>query len=190
MADRLLPSEQIGVDGSLTSQSGQFLLTLQGDSNIVLYNGATTPWTVVWAANTWHRGVVRLIMQGDGNLVAYTASSAPVWATNTWNHPGAWLKLEDDGRLVVYDANGMELWATGAASPIVTSAATQVRVEFINIHCDDTEDWTGADTVYLTGAVARSDGQEGAISWCHRCGSTTARPRSSRSPAGSSSTTR
>jgi hypothetical protein len=41
------------------------------------------------------------------------------------------------------------------------TGSTRIRVELLDVHCNDTEDWTGADTLYVAGAAVRSDGQGG-----------------------------
>ena len=55
---------------------------VQGDGNVVIYNGNAT--AVLWA--TGQLGIVRLQLQNDGNLVAYNASNVAVWASNTDGH--------------------------------------------------------------------------------------------------------
>lgn len=64
-----------------TGTSGQSVgfVSLQGDGNLVVYNGAIKP---VWASATNGKPVQRLLVQNDGNVVMYSATAA-VWATNT-----------------------------------------------------------------------------------------------------------
>lgn len=53
-------------------------LAMQGDGNLVLYNGAGTP---VWRTGTSGTGSSNyLVMQNDGNIVVYTAGGTPVWS--------------------------------------------------------------------------------------------------------------
>jgi hypothetical protein len=160
MTDTLTAGQQLHVTEMLTTGNGQFNLVVQGDGNIVLYYLPTG--YPIWASGTWHKGVAQLIMQDDGNLVAYNASHQPVWATNTWNHSGAWAKLEPNGRLVVYGRDGNPLWQSGPGLDVVTGPA-HVTVEFLSASCGDTEDWMGADTLYIEGSGVRSDGQAGQV---------------------------
>jgi hypothetical protein len=105
----LTANQYLGADQSLTSCDGRFRLILQGDGNLVLYQGGTP----LWASNTVNSGAVRAILQGDGNFVLYTAAGAPVWASDTAGNSGATLVLRDDGDVVIDSAAGTVLWSTG-----------------------------------------------------------------------------
>ncbi|MBL8924222.1 MAG: peptidoglycan DD-metalloendopeptidase family protein [Myxococcaceae bacterium] len=80
------------------SCDGRFLLAMQTDGNLVLYQG-TRP---LWATMTNGRGGAVAAMQGDGNFVVYTAGGWPLFNTGTHRSPGAWLAIQNDGNLVVY----------------------------------------------------------------------------------------
>ena len=56
---------------------GQYYLTLQEDSNLVLYDAQDEP---IWSSGTAGTGAESLIMQSDGNLVLYSNKGA-VWAS-------------------------------------------------------------------------------------------------------------
>ncbi|HLX48992.1 MAG TPA: hypothetical protein VKS82_11720 [Streptosporangiaceae bacterium] len=96
------------VNQSLYSVDGRFHLILQGDGNLVLYEGSTP----LWASNTVGRGSADAIMQGDGNFVVYNSSGGAVWNSGTWGHAGAFLVMQDDGNLVVYTPTDNPLWAS------------------------------------------------------------------------------
>jgi hypothetical protein len=66
-------------------KSGKFF-TLQGDGNLVIYQGEGQK--AVWSPNIQGKGATELIMQDDGNLVAYAPGKA-VWDSNTVNGGGA-----------------------------------------------------------------------------------------------------
>jgi Carbohydrate binding module (family 6) len=96
---------------SLASCNGEFTLIMQGDGNLVLYQGGTA----LWASGTAGSGADEAIMQGDGNFVLYTGSGTPVWASNTAGNAGAYLDLQGDGNVVIDSASGSALWSTGTA---------------------------------------------------------------------------
>ena len=96
---------------SLASCNGDYSLIMQGDGNLVLYQGSTA----LWASNTAGSAADEAIMQGDGNLVLYTSSGTPVWASNTAGNDGAYLEVQNDGNVVIYSASGSALWSTGTA---------------------------------------------------------------------------
>jgi hypothetical protein len=100
----LVPGGQLTANQSITSPNHTYRLTMQGDGNLVEYDGAT----VVWASSTNTAGSTA-VMQGDGNLVVYSAGT-PKWATNTSGYPGAYLALSDTGVLSVNASDGFALW--------------------------------------------------------------------------------
>ena len=119
-----------------TNGKGASTLIMQGDGNLVLYNGSGNP---IWASGTNGKGASTLIMQGDGNLVLYNGSGNPIWASGTnvniGNTPtsltlntsisqGALiispdgqhrLGLQGDGNLVLYNGSGNPIWASGTS---------------------------------------------------------------------------
>ena len=105
-----LVSNALTAGKSLRSPSGRYRLTMQGDGNLVEYDGAN----VVWASGTNPSGA-RAVMQDDGNFVVYNGSGTALWATGTSGSPGAYLSLRDTGALSVVSAAGSHLWA-GPAS--------------------------------------------------------------------------
>jgi murein DD-endopeptidase MepM/ murein hydrolase activator NlpD len=76
---------------------------MQGDGNLVLYQGSSA----LWSTATSTAGS-RAVMQGDGNLVVYSGSTAK-WASRTGQYTGATLSVQDDGNLVIYDL-GRAIW--------------------------------------------------------------------------------
>jgi hypothetical protein len=107
----LTANQQLTANQSLASCNGGYTLIMQGDGNLVLYQGGTA----LWASNTAGSGADEAIMQGDGNLVLYTSSGTPVWASNTAGNTGAYLDEQNDGNVVIYSASGSTLWSTGTA---------------------------------------------------------------------------
>lgn len=123
MSDQLQANSKLNVDDQLVSASGQYVLVMQGDGNLVLYHGAPAADTAYWASNTeWlpaEQRPVMALMQGDGNLVLYDANKVARWASGTWggfDEPKA--VLGDDGDLVISDKTGMAIWASGGVGGV------------------------------------------------------------------------
>jgi hypothetical protein len=97
----------------LQSTEKDYRLIVQGDGNLVVYNGAGTP---IWSSQTDGKlkPPYKLSMQTDGNLVLY-AQNGVVWATNTdGSGSGNQLRMQTDGNLVLYDRAENPLWASGS----------------------------------------------------------------------------
>lgn len=112
----MLSGDVLYANQSLASESGEFVLWMQDDGNLVLYG----PEGPLFATGTNGRGV-QVEMQYDGNVVVYDASHHPVWATGTQGNEGAVMVVQDDGNLVVYAVDfATPLWASrdaGAPQP-------------------------------------------------------------------------
>jgi len=95
-----------------TSENGKYLLVMQDDGNLVIYEGTVAK----WSSGTHGKGTkpYKLVMQGDGNLVIYDNSNDAIWASNTAGKgTGPYrLVMQDDRNLVIYDKNDTSLWAS------------------------------------------------------------------------------
>jgi hypothetical protein len=107
----LTANQELTSNQSLASCNGDYTLIMQGDGNLVLYQGSTA----LWASGTVGSGADEAIMQGDGNFVLYTSSGSAVWASNTPGNAGAYLDVQNDANVVIYSASGAALWSTGTA---------------------------------------------------------------------------
>jgi hypothetical protein len=107
----LTANASLAANQSVASCNGDYTLIMQGDGNLVLYQGGTA----LWASNTVGSGADEAIMQGDGNFVLYTNAGTPVWASNTPGNAGAYLDVQNDGNVVIDSASGAALWSTGTA---------------------------------------------------------------------------
>jgi hypothetical protein len=103
-SDRLNAGQQLGINQYIESSDGRFVLFLQPDGNLVLYNGSA-----LW--NTGTTTATRLVMQTDGNLVLYNGNT-PLWYTSTAGSSNR-LVLQVDGNLVEYSSADTPLWFTG-----------------------------------------------------------------------------
>ncbi len=117
----LNPGGSLGINQELRSGNGLYVLIMQGDGNLVLYEGVTSPpWRAVWATDTWNlppaRRPIRADMQQDGNFVLYSATG-PEWASGTHMYPGSRLVLQDDRNLVIYDPDNTPRWASNTWIP-------------------------------------------------------------------------
>jgi hypothetical protein len=96
---------------SITSPDGRFVLTYQGDGNLVLRDSQSLE--ALWSSNTSGTTSGFTAMQGDGNLVVYDGAGIARWASRTEGNPGAFLVVQSDGNLVIYsDYTNWALWAS------------------------------------------------------------------------------
>lgn len=95
------------------ADNGNYVLVMQGDGNLVLYNGARKP---VWASNTNGHNGAFATMQTDGNFVVYAdqARQHALWATGTNGSGASEFAFQGDGNLVVYTPYGTPVWSSGS----------------------------------------------------------------------------
>lgn len=120
MADTLGAGESLSVGNSLQSQDRRFSLVLEGDGNLVLYQGPPSIESAIWSTQTGGIDVLwrptRLVMQEDGNLVLYSNFDIPAWDSTSSGARGARLVLKDDGNLVIYgQADGFNAYSPSGA---------------------------------------------------------------------------
>lgn len=98
------------VGKSLLSANERYILTLQGDGNLVLYSVNTG--RPLWHTRTNRTSANRLVLQGDGNLVLYSSTGKPLWYTKTNSKDSDRLSMQTDGNLVLYSSSNKPLWHT------------------------------------------------------------------------------
>lgn len=108
-SDRLVAGSTMRAGQWLTSNNGRYRLYMQGDSNLVVYDTATSPWTALWWTGASAENG-QAIFQSDGNFVVYDGNGTAIWNTVTAGNPGAFMVLQGDGNLVLYSAAGAPLW--------------------------------------------------------------------------------
>ncbi len=106
MSDILRPNELLFTNQMLTSINGEYLLFLQEDGNMVLYEkvhheDGSVMLEVTWATETSGENSWYAIMQEDGNFVLYDLEGVALWQTDTIGKPGSFLQLQNDGNLVI-----------------------------------------------------------------------------------------
>ena len=123
--DRLGPSEQLAADQQLISPNGRFLLIMQGDGNLVLYQKGAGP---LWATGTVGSGAVRAVMETNGALILYNSSNTPVW-TDPDPTGSATFQLLDDGSIIkVLTSNG-EIRKWSWTGPIALLPNEQLNID-------------------------------------------------------------
>lgn len=111
-SDRLRAGEQLNPGQRLVSPDGQYVLTMQGDGNLVEYAPGNR---AIWATGT-NRSNSIVLLQGDGNLVVIAPGNVPVWASGTSGTSGADVELQNDGNVVIYGQGHVARWAKGGGS--------------------------------------------------------------------------
>jgi len=105
----LASNRALFADQMLASCNGAYVLNMQDDGNLVLYNAGKA----VWASETGGSGADKAAMQSDGNFVLYTSAGSVAWFSGTAGNPGAYLSVQNDGDLAVVSTSGGILWSTG-----------------------------------------------------------------------------
>jgi hypothetical protein len=127
----LSSGETLDAGSYLESPNGSYRLIMQGDGNLVLYEGAVTCATscsgkAIWNSETGGDNGAVATMQADGNLVVYY-NGAAVWNSNTWGFSGDYLKLQDDSNLVIYqDSHPVWDWGSGDIGNVLEPGTTLV----------------------------------------------------------------
>jgi hypothetical protein len=118
MASELAAGQSLRAGEKLTSPNGRFMLFMQTDGNLVLYDESITVANAYWATGTWAMDPAyrpnRADMQNDGHLVLYNDANVPAWGSGVWGaqYAGSRLVLQDDGNLVIYQPNNNPIWAS------------------------------------------------------------------------------
>ena len=103
--DTLLPGQSIIVKGRLTSPNGNYFFAVQGDGNLVIYNGNNP----IWQSDTRGNKVI-FGLYPDGWLRLKDGEGREIWKSNTGT--GTSLKMQDDGRLVMFRGSS-PIWSVG-----------------------------------------------------------------------------
>jgi hypothetical protein len=115
-ATALNPGGTLASGQDLWSPNGRFVLSMQGDGNLVLYGPGHI---ATWSSRTYNNPGAYLVMQRDGNLVIY-AGGVPKWATGT-SDADTGLEVQDDGNAVLYAPGHRAVWASASKSEAAIS---------------------------------------------------------------------
>jgi RHS repeat-associated protein len=108
----LAPGERLESGQTIRSPSGQFMLAMQSDGNLALWNSLGQRY---WESRTAGNSGARVVMQTDGNLVVYSTDDRVLWSSGTAGNRLSRAVLQDDGNLVIYSATGPAVWSTNTA---------------------------------------------------------------------------
>jgi hypothetical protein len=112
--DQVLPGEGMVAGQTFGTCDGRYMLTLQGDGNLVLRDEQESG-RAIWATNTSGTDGYVAVFQTDGNLVLYGHYQNPLWSAHTGGKGGARLDFQGDGNVVLYDQSAKAVWSTGTA---------------------------------------------------------------------------
>ncbi|GAA4683830.1 hypothetical protein GCM10025780_31990 [Frondihabitans cladoniiphilus] len=116
---------------SISSNNGQYRLTLQGDGNLVAYGNGSATWNTSTSGNPG----AFLRLQGDGNAVLYSSSGAVLWNSGAVGIAGAsLLSIGNDGDIVNRSApSGAVTWRAGApGSNTLQAGASLVAGDYLH----------------------------------------------------------
>lgn len=110
--DYICPGDIIRAGADIYSQNGVFMLTVQGDGNVVIYG----PGGSIWATSTSASGAYLTLQASDGNLVVYDQNGNTQWASGEVTCCNVYVMFWNDGNLVKYTTPDMTyLWQSGNA---------------------------------------------------------------------------
>lgn len=105
------PGQGLPLNTCHYSPNGWFRLCMQGDGNLVLYDGNNY---AHWFTGTVGSGAYGAYMQRDANLVIYTRFGQVKWASK-WQEErtpfsAEYLAIQDDSNIVIYDVFNDPVW--------------------------------------------------------------------------------
>jgi YD repeat-containing protein len=106
----LQPYTTLFQNQSITSADGRFVLVLQVDGNLVLYQ--LQGFQALWSSGTYGQQAAILLNLGNGNVAIFDPKFNIIWQTNTNGYPNANLTLQNDGNLVLYSGS-TPIWNSG-----------------------------------------------------------------------------
>jgi hypothetical protein len=108
-SNTILSGQALGKDQRITSADGRYILTYQGDGNLVIYRPNGTP---VWSSRTAGTSVGQAWFLADGDFVISDASGTQRFSAATFGNPGAFGRINNDGSFGIYSQNGRAAFMT------------------------------------------------------------------------------
>lgn len=118
MSHILHANELLFTNQTLTSVNGDYILMLQADGDMVLYEKVHNEDGSIVLDQTWTTGTIGLnafyaVMQEDGDFVLSDPQGVTLWHSDTDGRPGSFLQLQDDGNLVINEIS--QAWMAAGA---------------------------------------------------------------------------
>jgi hypothetical protein len=88
---------------------GSLTLAMQGDGNLVLYNGATALWDTGTSGQSCGTNQCVAVFQADGNFVVYNGSKA-LWSSGTYGNSNELFFSGETPQLEIVGRNQSTLW--------------------------------------------------------------------------------
>ncbi|KAG5675409.1 hypothetical protein PVAND_005317 [Polypedilum vanderplanki] len=112
--DTMLPGYCLIKGSSIRSSNECFLLSLQGDGNLVLYRDSDNQ--AIWSSGTFLTKSSMACIQEDGDFAILDKSGKVLWNAGIRNNKNSQIILQDDGNLVAYDNSHKALWASNTVT--------------------------------------------------------------------------
>jgi hypothetical protein len=95
----------------LTSHNGRYTLVMQGDGNLVGYDGTQA----FWDTATWGRPGCYLVAEPSGRFTVMTPEGTVAWTRESGSAHG-YLCIQDDRNIVIYSSSGLNPTAAWASN--------------------------------------------------------------------------
>jgi hypothetical protein len=103
---------QLSPGQEIWSCDGRFLLTMQTDNNLVIYENGVS---ALWSSDTYGTGAMLASLEDSGDFVLTNSTGGVLWDSMTTSGGcGTYLVMQTDGNAVISDAGGTVLWASNS----------------------------------------------------------------------------
>lgn len=107
-SSRLVAGWSMSSGERLLSPQGRFVLIMQSDGNLVLYNAQFAP---VWSSRTYGQPGSSAALLAGGGLVVLSPAGRTIWQALPANTAAQYLDVQDDGNLVAYTSAPTATWS-------------------------------------------------------------------------------
>lgn len=109
-ADRIAWPYTMVLTQKLTSENGQYTMTLETSGDLVIRNLSGM---LVWNSCTGHGSSLYARVASSGVLTIYDTLSNPIWTAGASGNVGAELTLQNSGVAILKTSGGATLWTSG-----------------------------------------------------------------------------